>query len=804
MTTVLTWAFTPVLLVYLITSWAAPRFCCAAGQVPGTYKRHLLWLVPCGFILLTVGFKIYDPYNTLFFNTAWLPHFAHLVARVLFCIYLLLILFGIGRLALILIQQSSLLFELAPSEEIAISVLLGSSILRATMFFIGFLSAYSWPVLLALGIAALIVGMPRLAFLMRNSLMSFMRNWNDELSSTEKLIVASIIGALLSAVLAVSLGKFLYPNGTGDYFSHYFPYYKEVVRNGNVWPNDLWYHFYISKGFGDVFFAIVLSDLLGPQAVSQAMFILSLIIVYAMMKRMFDDRISGLAVAAVVAVGFIWTFEIKIGFAYWAEFPKQHVITSVLFMGCVWISWLQLNMRRLQTRGWGIVVISIYSGLVLARPQFLMLIAVFLSLMSAYAWASNRRRCALIYLAVLLVSAGFVGAMLTLNYSITGLAEITPFRTFWRHADQAHFATWVSPFLMLLLDLGSSPDLGSIAMPNLTQFKFLSLIAAVFRFDRAAPVFGLWGIPFLIVVGCGLFLFRSGIKRLPLSEEFWSGIGTLTCMLGASILVFFTVNQIGSLFRLYTFCIFPVVMVALLPFIVVRSVFWETRWVRAVTGLALGAICIAAVPAAVRQIPPQQRSAYSSFAAGASNMKDAYADQNAAWEDGLAIVKVVGPDVPVWSSQVTGQYCVAPGCNLQTFFSYSMGPDWHVIVFDDPAHARAALEKAGLNHFAIDTKEPFFDLLPYSPLFAPDHIQDNLALEWTDGTVYLLTWPSANTRPLPPEFMAAYLKSIQSALTYADFAGLYGSLRDVYVKWKARPQWPIALESGRPRPRGWQ
>ena len=178
--------------------------------------------------------------------------------------------------------------------------------------------------------------------------------------------------------------------------------------------------------------------------------------------------------------------------------------------------------------------------------------------------------------------------------------------------------------------------------------------------------------------------------------------------------------------------------------------------------------------------------------------------QNAAWEEGLAIVKVVGPDVPVWSSQVSGQFCMAPGCNLQTFFSYSMGPDWHVIMFDDPTHARAALEKAGLNHFAIDTNEPFFDLLPYSPLFAPDHIQDNLALEWTDGTVYLLTWPSANTRPLPPEFIAAYLKSIQSALTYADFAGLYGSLRDVYVKWKAKPQWPIALESGKPRPRGWQ
>ena len=803
MATNLIWGVVPVLLVYLIASWIAPRRC-VADQIDDRHKQRLVWLVPLGFILLTVGFKVYDPYNTLFFDEKWLPHIVHLTIRILFCIYFFLILFCVGQLGFILIRQSGLPFTLAPSEEIAICALLGSSVLRFVMFLIGFFSGYAWPVLLALGTAALLLGTPRFVLLLSNSLTASMRYWSGETNSTEKIVVASIIGALLFAVLAVSMDKFLYPNGTGDYFSHYFPYYKEVVRNGNIWPNELWYHFYISKGFGDVFFAMVLSDLLGPQAVSQAMFILSLIIVYAMVKRMFDDRISGLAAAAVVAVGFIWTFETKIGFAYWAEFPKQHVITSVLFMGCVWISWLQLNMRRLQTTGWGIVGISTYSGLVLARPQYLMLIAVFLSLMSAYAWASNRRRCVLMYLAVLLVSAGVAGALLTFNYSITGLAEVTPFRTFWRYANQAHFAMWVSPFLMLLLDLGSSPDLGSIALPNLTQFKILKLLAAVFRFDRAGPVFGLWGIPFLIIVGCGLFLLRSETKRLPLSESFWSGIATLMCMLGASILVFFTVNQIGSLFRLYTFCIFPVVMIALLPFTVLRSVFWETRWVRAVTGLALGAVCVAAVPATLRQIPPQQRSAYSSFATGVRSMKDAYADQNAVWEEGLAIVKVIGPDVPVWSSQITGRFCVAPGCNFQTFFSFSMGPDWHIIMFDDPAHARAALEKAGLNHFAIDTNKPFFDLLPYSPLFEPDHIQDNLALEWTDGKVYLLTWPGPSTRPLPPEFAAAYLKSIQSAMTFADFPGMYDNLRDVYVKWKAKPHWPIALDLGGPRPRGWQ
>ena len=239
---------------------------------------------------------------------------------------------------------------------------------------------------------------------------------------------------------------------------------------------------------------------------------------------------------------------------------------------------------------------------------------------------------------------------------------------------------------MLLLDLGSSPDLGSISMPYLTQFKPLKLLAAVFRIDRAGRC---WIVGHSASDCCWLWIVAAakGSKRLPLSEGFWSGIAALACMLGASILVFFTVNQIGSVFRLYTFCIFPIAMLALLPFVVVRATFWETRWVRPLTGLALGALCLAAVPAAVRQIPPQQRSAYSSFAAGMLGIEAAYAAQNAAWDAGLAIMKVVGPDVPVWSSQLA-RYCMAPGCNFQTFFSYSMGPDWHVIMFDDPSPPR--------------------------------------------------------------------------------------------------------------------
>jgi hypothetical protein len=50
-------------------------------------------------------------------------------------------------------------------------------------------------------------------------------------------------------LLLVSRG--LYPGAAnGDTWEHYLHYYREVLRSGSLGPNELWYHFYFSKGAG--------------------------------------------------------------------------------------------------------------------------------------------------------------------------------------------------------------------------------------------------------------------------------------------------------------------------------------------------------------------------------------------------------------------------------------------------------------------------------------------------------------------------------------------------------------------------
>src|SRR5205823_3534149 len=62
--------------------------------------------------------------------------------------------------------------------------------------------------------------------------------------------------------------KVLYPNGGNDYYTHYFYYYVNVVKYGSLMPNEVWYHFYYSKGTGLYFLAMLLTDPLAPQLVT--------------------------------------------------------------------------------------------------------------------------------------------------------------------------------------------------------------------------------------------------------------------------------------------------------------------------------------------------------------------------------------------------------------------------------------------------------------------------------------------------------------------------------------------------------
>ena len=78
-------------------------------------------------------------------------------------------------------------------------------------------------------------------------------------------------------------------------------------------------------------------------------------------------------------------------------------------------------------------------------------------------------------------------------------------------------------------------------------------------------------------------------------------------------------------------------------------------------------------------------------------------------------------------------------------------------------------QRAGINYFLFSRELAMIDSLPLSNLFSPDHIADNLALRWTDGTTSLLTWPGAETRPLDDAWVAAYRDAVKNSGSVQSF-----------------------------------
>lgn len=239
-----------------------------------------------------------------------------------------------------------------------------------------------------------------------------------------------------------------------------------------------------------------------------------------------------------------------------------------------------------------------------------------------------------------------------------------------------------------------------------------------------------------------------------------------------------------------------------LPFAVTRAFVGAKG--RTAVGMAVAVLSLVAPVAQLRAVPHSDRSLAWRFVTGRASIADAYSAQNAVWPPALNMAAVAGPGAAIWLSEVGAHFCVAPSCDMESFFSFSMGKDWASIMFGPPDEARGALQEDGINYFAIDTASPFFDLLPYSRLFRPDAIGKYLGIAWTDGTVYLLTWRSARTLPLSAGFMDGYARAIKSGLRLADFAGLYRSLDGIYAKWVIDRRWPVKIDPDQPRPRGWQ
>src|SRR5262249_1454525 len=271
-----------------------------------------------GYAALLAWFKLVDVYHA-HFATSGLIVVAYNAFRVLFIFYLFWIVYAAGALVLRRLGKFS---ELKTIERLVLGFFAGTGLWHVALLALGYANLYTVSV-------AIVVTLPLVALAYRDA-RDALSEWrgHSRNMSWQKSLVFVAIG--LTGVLLL-LFKGLYPGGGHDYYTHYFYYYQAVIQHGGIWPNDVWYHYYYSKGCGLFFLGMLLSDPLAPQLVTFCFIAVAGATLYLIVKDIAPE--TNWPSASVVLFLSVYIFT-----PGWGEFEKDHEFNTALILAIVWLT----------------------------------------------------------------------------------------------------------------------------------------------------------------------------------------------------------------------------------------------------------------------------------------------------------------------------------------------------------------------------------------------------------------------------------------------------------------------------------
>ncbi len=710
------------------------------------------------FLAVVAWFSIEDFYSRHFFDRGIIV-FADNAFRIAFVMVLAWLVCAPGTVIVDRFARREGGIQLSGMERAVLAFGTGIGLWHAVLLLLGIVGLYYRSVIVVLCALVLLATSPQFGRFIdgaaSRTALALRADWRQ-------FIPEITCAALISAVaLWLLLVRGLYPGGNGDYFSHYFYYYLSVIKNHGLIPNDVWYHYYYSKGYGLFFLGMLITD---PEAPSLATF--CCVIFAALSLAALTQRIAPHTLWPGVVAALYLLFNLTASPAYGGnEFQKDHEQVSALIA----IIACSLCMTR-EPGGmvWRLAATSSAVAVAIIAQPIGVMVALYLFLVAAWALLRRHWRQMREYGLIGAAVAGTVAAMFSLSYLSTGLADDQAINLMLRFADITRLDRWgVLPQLILVAwiranYLTAAPSWGWASLTMLRQFTRFDL-AALFL---AAAAFGLGA----IAMRSARVRYRSGpAPRMPqAATEFTIAsakrLGVLVVVL-AAISLPAGHDQSVSFLRASTF-FFPLLLMLAASICGWALAEARARWERRAWGLVLPPILFFATVVLwwhsnwLSRLPDISQNALR-FLAGRYSLADGYSHQELGYSFGginphaLAAHNQVPPATPIWATNFAS-YCVAPGCWIESLVSFKMSAQLDKIITGTPGEAKQLLQEAGLNYFLISEDAQLEDLLPYSNLFAPETIGRYLGLRWTDGTAFLLTWIGPETAPLPPNFFDIY------------------------------------------------
>jgi hypothetical protein len=749
----------------------------------------------CGYIGVLLWFDGVDFYNRHFFETGPIVAADNLM-RILFVAIFAWLIYAPGAGVAAVITLPSGRTILSPAERAVLGFGIGIGLWHVVLLILGILGLYYRSVMAGLCLLVLVASARHFAHVAVTGHRILAVRFRELLrGDVEPQTIGVILIATVAAWLLLLRG--IYPGGGGDYYTHYFYYYLAVLDNHGLAPNDVWYHYYYSKGSGLAFLGMLLTDPEAPALTTFPCVICAAVAIEALARRMAPHSLWPTAGALIYLLFYLCSNAASGD----GQFQKDHEEITALVVLSTWA----LCMER-STSSWTFLFMAAATAIAAAivTQAAGILLGLFVGLLCI--WTLLRRQWAQAwrYACVGAAIASAVLAMFVLSYLTTGLASDQALDLMLRFADFTRLDRWgVIPQVIAVAWIRDNyealvPPFGKQTLKELAGFMRLGI---------------LWPLligPFAVAILRRASTF-TGRKPSPPRDASAGPFAVATFTRLAVLVGFLTVialvigrAQSVSFGRFSTFFVPLLVLFAIASSVCVLNGSLERRTDR-LFRFALPVVLLIGVLMAGQKADNwagqlRLTTAYAlRFLTGWWSLAQAYAHANSPYPFGainpgaLAAAQQVPNGTPIWSTNVDS-YCMVPGCLIQSVISFKMSGRLDEILGGPPELAKQRLQEAGLNYFLFMTDYRIIDLLPYSELFAPETIGRYLGIKWSDGSTYLLTWIGPDTSPIGPDFLDAYRRRRDEpdTLRWFRFDELAPQIAAIAPRMRSAAQWTKA------------
>jgi len=729
------------------------------------------------YVLLLVWFHGVDVYHR-HFSQPGLIVLVYNCCRVLFIFYLFWMVVTAGLLLLRTVARKELA-EVGIFERLALGFFTGAGVGHLAMLALGYLDLYTVPVAIAVTLPLVVLSYAPA----RAAAGDIYRAVTAEGGLSLGVLGWLLLGLAAVAFIMLLLVKGLYPGGGHDYFTHYFYYLQTVIARGGLWPNDVWYQYYYSKGAGLFFLGILITDPLAPQLVTFCFMATATLPLFLVLRRIAPGTLWPL-VGIVLFLGiYICTpgaaalYSMNGG---WADFEKLHEINAATVIAVVWMTLETLSSTGPMRILWSIGAAATIICAVIVNITIAVFFGGLFALLALF--YSVVRRFAQVFVCIGFGAiAGLVlVATLILNQLTTGLANDHGILLFWNFANIEKLAQWGALPLAIMLHPGSQAMVAASA--PLSIDTVISLIES-FRLDLVAP----------LLIG-GLIVTLPAVFR-----GRWNHAVTSAAMVMAAVILTFITLAIlfgraeqVSFYRYSSFATALAITLGVLAWNLASAEDLLSRIARYRPIAILALLLCLVIDAYPRQtLGALDRGLH--FAVGRYSIDTAYQTQygpaprrewTAIYPGSRGAYNVVGPGTRIWSFHIH-TYCMLPDCRVETFPAFIITRDWDRMMFGTPNEAKQTLHAAHLDYFLFTREDGIRDILPLSPLFSPGTIGRYLGIRWTDGTTSLLTWLGPGVQPLDQAWIADYRHAVEDSGTVRSFP--YEAMKQIFAGLNATP-----------------